>query len=77
VLGRIEDLGKNRYVCAYEVATAHAVLNDREQAIEWLRRGLKAHSICMPDLKVDPRFDSLRSDPRFVALLHDIGFNDR
>ena len=77
VLGRIEDLGKNRYVCAYEVATAHAVLNDREQAIEWLRRGVKAHSICMPDLKVDPRFDSLRSDPRFVALLHDIGFDGR
>ena len=77
VLGRIEDLASHRYVCAYEVATAHAVLNNREQAIEWLRRGLKAHSICMPDLKVDPRFDSLRSDPRFVALLRDVGFTDR
>jgi hypothetical protein len=59
------------------VATAHAALNQRDEAIEWLHRGLDARSICMPDLKVDPRFDSLRADPRFQELLRSVGFRDQ
>jgi TolB-like protein/DNA-binding winged helix-turn-helix (wHTH) protein/Tfp pilus assembly protein PilF len=74
VLDRLHDLSSHRYVCPYEVATAHAVLGDREEALSWLRRGVDSRSICMPDLLMDPRLDTLRNDPRFVTLLSDIGF---
>jgi len=77
VLARLKDLSTHRYVCPYEVATAHAALDQRDEAIEWLHRGLDARSICMPDLKVDPRFDSLRADPRFQELLRSVGFRDQ
>ena len=77
VLARLKDMSNHRYVCPYEVATAHAVLNQQDEAIEWLHRGLDARSICMPDLKVDPRFDSLRADPRFRELLRSVGFNEQ
>ena len=74
VPGRLNDLSKRRYVCPYEVATAHAALGHHDQAIEWLRKGIDDRSGCMPDLKVDPRFEALHGDPRFKDLLRAVGF---
>jgi tetratricopeptide (TPR) repeat protein len=75
VLLRLSSLAEHRYVCAYEIATAHAALQHDDEAIAWLRRGIEERSACMPDLKVDPRFDRLRGDPRFVQMLREIGFD--
>jgi TolB-like protein/DNA-binding winged helix-turn-helix (wHTH) protein/Tfp pilus assembly protein PilF len=74
VLGTLEQISKTRYVCPYELATAHAALGDTESALHWLRKGVDVHSICMPDLNTDPRFDALRGDARFKQLLRDVGF---
>jgi len=77
VLAQVKELASHRYVCPYEVAVAHAALDQRDAALEWLRRGLDSRSVCMPDLKVDPRLDSLRQDPRFRELLRSVGFGDQ
>jgi len=74
VLARLQTLGRRRYVCAYEIATAYAALGRRDDAIRSLRRAFDDRSICMPDIKTDPRLDSLRADARFGQLLHDVGF---
>jgi hypothetical protein len=74
VLARLKEISAPRYVCPYEIATAHAALGHRDEAIQWLRQGVTDRSGCMPDLKVDPRFDALREDPRFKELLRQVGF---
>jgi len=74
LLSRLDSISKHHYVCPYEMATAHAVLGNKDKALDWLSRGLKERSGCMPDLKVDPRLDSLRSDPRFEDFLKRVGF---
>jgi len=74
LLSRLDSISKHRYVCPYEMATAHAVLGNKDKALDWLSRGLKERSGCMADLKVDPRLDSLRSDPRFDTFLKRVGF---
>ncbi|WP_239461279.1 tetratricopeptide repeat protein [Occallatibacter savannae] len=74
LLSRLDSISKRHYVCPYEMATAHAVLGDKEKALDWLNRGLKERSACMPDLKADPRLDSLRSDARFQEFLKRVGF---
>jgi TolB-like protein/DNA-binding winged helix-turn-helix (wHTH) protein/Tfp pilus assembly protein PilF len=74
ILARVKELSRERYVCPYEIATAHAALGQNDEAIAWLRKGVEDRSGCMPDLKVDPRFDALRSDPRFKDVLRRIGF---
>ena len=74
LLARLTLISQRHYVCPYEMATAHAVLGDKDEAMNWLRRGFRERSSCMVDLKTDPRLDSLRSDPRFDQLLQKVGF---
>ena len=74
LLSRLSAVAKHQYICPYEMATAHAVLGNKDQALTWLGKGLRERSACMADLKVDPRLDSLRSDPRFQQFMKEVGF---
>jgi tetratricopeptide (TPR) repeat protein len=55
------------------VATVYAALGNREAAIGQLNRCYETKAPGLPFLATDVRFDSLRSDPRFGALLTKIG----
>jgi TolB-like protein/DNA-binding winged helix-turn-helix (wHTH) protein/tetratricopeptide (TPR) repeat protein len=73
-LARLDTLSQTRYVCAYEMGTAHALLGNKDQAIACLRKAFQAHSACLADLKTDRRWDGLRADPRFQELQDSLGF---
>ena len=53
----------------YVYATIYTGLGDKERAFECLEKAAKVHAGPMALLKVEPRFDSLRSDPRFTKIL--------
>ncbi len=57
------------YVRAYDVAYDYAALGDRDHCLEWLNRALLQRDGFLIELGVQPRFDNLRSDPRFQDLL--------
>ena len=44
------------------------------KAFDWLERGYDQRAEWMIYLSVDPRFDRLREDSRFIDLLQRIGF---
>ena len=44
-------------------------MGDKEQTFEWLEQAYKEKTEPLLYLRVDPRLDSLRSDPRFEDLL--------
>jgi serine/threonine protein kinase/Tfp pilus assembly protein PilF len=73
VLQELEQLTRKRYVCSYEVATAYLLLREKDQAFRWLDKAVEERSDCMVALAVDPRLDSLRSDPRFQDLQRRVG----
>lgn len=60
------------YVPAYEVAVLAATLGQKDQALRWLQRGCDdgACSGRFGNVKTDPAFDGMRSDPRFLELLN-------
>ena len=66
-----------RYVCPYEVATGYTALGKKDDAFQWLQESYEAHSICMIWLNSEPRFDPVRFDPRFVALVRQVGLPER
>ncbi len=55
------------------VATVYAGLRDVERTMEWLERAWETRDPAIADLRVDPRFDSVRGDARFAALLKRAG----
>jgi len=57
----------------YKVATFHAVLGEKDKAFAELNKSYQEHETILGLLKVDPRFDSLRADPRFGEALRRIG----
>jgi tetratricopeptide (TPR) repeat protein len=75
-LKQIQDLGelaKNRYVPAFYMAAIYTGLGDKDDAFQWLENAAEEHSDGLAFLGVDPAADSLRSDPRFQALLRRMG----
>jgi Tol biopolymer transport system component/serine/threonine protein kinase/tetratricopeptide (TPR) repeat protein len=60
---------KQQWVTAYEVAVVYSLLGDFDNAFEWLDRAEKEHAVGYTYLRVDPRLDNLRGDPRYAKLL--------
>jgi hypothetical protein len=56
----------------YQMSLIYVALGDKDRAFELLARARDERSGGIPDLKVDPRLDSLRSDPRFSELLRSV-----
>jgi DNA-binding winged helix-turn-helix (wHTH) protein/TolB-like protein/Flp pilus assembly protein TadD len=53
----------------YSIALVYAALGDKERTLEWLEKSYQSHDNQMIHLKVEPGWDILRSDPRFISLL--------
>ncbi len=70
IVARLNLLSKQTYVPPYPLGVIYAGLGDKDQAITLLEKAYQVHDSWMDYLGVDPRLDSLRSDPRFVGLLH-------
>ena len=56
----------------YYLAAAWTAIGDNHKAQAALERATQLHSNWVIYLHYDPRFDDLRSDPQFQALLHEI-----
>jgi tetratricopeptide (TPR) repeat protein len=73
VLVELKDLSKRRYVATFDVALIYIGLGDKAQTLEWLQAAYEDRPLRFVWIKVDPRFDSLRAEPRFQDLLRRMG----
>jgi adenylate cyclase len=53
----------------FDMATIRAAWRDPDGAFPWLDKAIAQRSVDVIWLKVDPRLDNLRSDPRFAGVL--------
>jgi tetratricopeptide (TPR) repeat protein len=73
MLDELKEIAKQRYDDPFAFAVLYAAFGEKDQAFQWLEMGYQDHALVMTVLKVDPRFDNLRSDPRFADLLRRVG----
>ena len=67
---------KDGEVVAFGIARIYAYLGDKDKAFEWLNKAVDDRAIQFTYLIADPRWDSVRSDPRYTALLQRVGLRN-
>jgi serine/threonine-protein kinase len=78
-MAEMEDLKKRSlhgHVLPFNLALVYIGLGDRERALDCLERAYATDSQWMGWLKKDRIFDPLRSEPRFVALMRKVRFDN-
>jgi tetratricopeptide (TPR) repeat protein len=74
-LEKLSATSKRRYVPAYLIARAYAGMAEKDRVFEWLEKAYEERYGYLAYLNVEPLFDNLRSDPRFVDLVHRVGLD--
>jgi serine/threonine protein kinase/tetratricopeptide (TPR) repeat protein len=73
VLKKLTEQSKQDYFPAFEIALIYSELGEKDEAFAWLEKAYEERYPWLIHLNVDPRLDSLRSDPRFQDLVRRVG----
>jgi hypothetical protein len=60
-------------VSPFFIALVYTALGDKDNAFQWLNKSVADRSGSVRYLKIEPRLDPLRTDPRFDELLQRVG----
>jgi tetratricopeptide (TPR) repeat protein len=72
LLEKLRALEADRYVSPYKIAVTLAALGLKEEALSQLARARSEHDDRLVLIAVDPLLDSLRDDPRFIAIQQEV-----
>ncbi len=73
ILGELHGLAEKRYVSPFELAALHFALDQIEEGFHWLTKAFQDRCFELICLRVDPRWESLRKNPRFHRLYEQLG----
>jgi tetratricopeptide (TPR) repeat protein len=72
ILRRLTEISKTRYVSATMMAEVWTGLREFDEALAWLEKAVHERAGALRTFSVDPRFDCLRSEPRFQQVLQNL-----
>ncbi|HSB08077.1 MAG TPA: protein kinase [Blastocatellia bacterium] len=73
MLRELQGRATHEYVDPYYVAVIYLGLGEQDQTFVWLNKAFEERATWLLWLKVEPKFDRLRSDARFTDLLRRVG----
>jgi len=73
ILDELKSLSTQHYIPPYNVGMVYSGLGEKNEALTQLDKACDERDVRLTMLKVDPRWDSLRSNPRFIDILKRIG----
>ena len=73
-LEKLLETSKERYVSPYDIALIYNALEDRQETFAWLGRGFEQRDPRMTFLKVEPKWNNVRAEPRFIELMRRMDF---
>lgn len=75
IIADLEARAQRGYIPGTSIANVYATFGDNEKAIAWLQRAYEQRDVELSFLKVRHNWDSLRGDPRFVAIAKGVGLD--
>jgi serine/threonine-protein kinase len=72
---QLEKQAAERYVPPYTLAQVPAALGEKDRALSLLEQSFNNRDALLVFLKIEPKWDSLRSEPRFVELMKKMNFD--
>ncbi len=73
MLAELQVLAKQRYVAPLELAAIHFALGEREEGFRMVNAAVEDRSVNLQYNVTDPVFDSVRRDPRLIAVRNKLG----
>ncbi len=73
MVNKLQELSRRTYVDPKYIADIYVGLGEKDIAIIWLEKAYEQHSPVIAGLRVNWRYDSIRSDPRFADLIRRAG----
>jgi hypothetical protein len=73
ILGDLLERSKRMYISPFMLALLCIVLDERDRAFEFLEEAYRSGDTDLSYLKIEPILDTVRSDPRYKAMLNRIG----
>lgn len=73
ILEDLEGQAKKEDISGYQFAVIYAGLGEQDKALAELEKAFKERSTLLGYIRMDPRFDPIRSDTRFVDIQRRIG----
>jgi serine/threonine protein kinase/tetratricopeptide (TPR) repeat protein len=73
ILAELIDARSRRVVSAWGIAALHASLGDADEAFRWFDIAIDERAAGMILLRVHPRLDPIRDDPRYGSLVRRLG----
>jgi len=75
IIQQLNERSGREYVNPYVIATIYVALGDKDQTFEWLNKAFPEHTSYLAFMRVEPKFDRVRSDPRFADFMRRIGLD--
>lgn len=73
ILQNLIKRAQTNYISPVTIAFIYIGLGDDDRAFEWLEKAYRERDSLLTLLKVEPLFDNLRTDPRFLQLIQKVG----
>ena len=74
VLEELLKLSAGKYVSPYNIALLYNGLERRDEALTWLEKAYEQRDPKMTFLKVEPKWNNLRTEPHFIKLMQRMNF---
>jgi eukaryotic-like serine/threonine-protein kinase len=76
ILGELTAARGSRVVSAWGIAAVHASLGDVDEAFHWLEIAITENASGLMWLRMHPRLDPIRNDPRYWPMVERVGLAD-
>jgi len=73
ILRELLDLRGKRYVSPFEIGLLHFALDEVEEGFVWVEKAFQDRSYELITIRVDPRLETLRGDPRLCTMIRRMG----